>query len=84
MAVRVRFSQEVAESVRERTWHESQRITDEPDGGIVVSFEAGGKMEILAWVLSFSAHAVVLEPSELREEVRRVMKAMETVYEQPT
>ena len=81
MAVRVRFSPEVAESVRERTWHESQRITEEPDGGIILDFEAGGRMEIIAWVLSFGAHAVVLEPAGLREEVRRIMQAMEKAYE---
>ena len=80
MTVRVRFSPEVAESVRERTWHETQQITVEPDGGIVVSFAAGGKMEILAWVLSFGAHAVILEPAELRDEVGRIVQKMGENY----
>ena len=81
MAVRVRFAAEVAGSVRERTWHESQKITEEPDGGIVVSFEAGGNREILAWVLSFGAHAEVLEPAGLREEVRQVVRELDKTYE---
>lgn len=80
MAVRVKFSAEVADSVRERSWHASQQIIDDPDGGITLTFEAGGRMEILAWILSFGAHAEVLEPAGLREDVRRVVRDMGSVY----
>lgn len=82
MTVRIRFSAEVAASVRERTWHESQQIAEQPDGGIVVTFVAGGRMEIIAWILSFGAHAVVLEPEDLREEIRRVLQDLGKAYEQ--
>ena len=80
LSVRVRFSPEVAPTVRERCWHGSQEIRQEPGGGIVISFQAGGKMEILAWVLSFGAHAEVLEPSGLREEVRRSVASLARMY----
>jgi len=81
MAVRVRFSPEVAESIRERAWHESQQITEEPDGGIVISFKAGGKMEILAWVLSFGAHAELLQPTGLRESIRQIIALLRDSYQ---
>ena len=81
MAVRLRFSAEVAASVRERTWHRSQVVTEEPDGTLLLSFEAGGRMEILAWILSFGNHVEVLQPGELREEVRRVAGKIVGLYE---
>jgi predicted DNA-binding transcriptional regulator YafY len=80
LTVRVRFSPEVAPSVRERSWHGSQEIIEEPGGGIVISFQAGGKLEILAWVLSFGAHAEVLEPMTLREEVRLSVASLARMY----
>ncbi len=80
MTVRVKFSAEIAATVRERSWHESQEISEEPDGGIILSFQAGGKMEILAWLLSFGAHALVLEPPELREEVKRSVASLARMY----
>ena len=80
MAVSIRFSPEVAATVCERCWHESQVISEEPDGGIIISFVAGGKMEILAWVLSFGAHAEVLGPPELREEIKRSAVSLARMY----
>jgi predicted DNA-binding transcriptional regulator YafY len=80
MNVVVRFSPVVAESVRERSWHRSQKISEQSDGGIIVSFTAGGRMEIMAWILSFGLHAEVLEPAELREEVGRNVAAMARAY----
>jgi len=38
-------------------------------------------MEILAWILSFGNHVEVLQPGELREEVRRVAGKMASIYE---
>jgi proteasome accessory factor B len=70
----------MAASVRDRTWHHSQKICEEPGGSIVLSFEAGGRMEIIAWLLSFGAHAEVLAPAELREELRHQVRQMMSRY----
>ena len=81
MAVRVRFSPPVAATVANRLWHPSQEVTVEPDGNVVVSFAAGGRLEIVAWVLSYGQYAEVLEPPELRAEVAAAARAMATRYE---
>lgn len=80
MRVKVRFDQEVAQSVQERSWRPGQLATVEPDGSLLLSFEAAGTLEILAWVLSYGSHAELLEPPELRKELRRHLKGLREIY----
>ncbi|HEX9022325.1 MAG TPA: WYL domain-containing protein, partial [Geobacteraceae bacterium] len=80
MAVEVKFSPEIAHAVRDRLWHPSQKITALPDGSIVLSFEAGGKMEIISWLLSYGKFAEVIKPMELREEVQQIVTEMAGTY----
>lgn len=80
MQIKVRFDQEVAQTVRERMWRPGQLISELPDGGLLLSFEAAGTLEILAWVLSYGSHAELLEPPELRRELRRQIKGMRELY----
>lgn len=81
MAVRVRFSPAVAQTIRERLWHPTQTVKEEADGSMLLSFTAGGRMEILSWILSYGAHAEVLEPPELREDAARIAREMAGRYE---
>lgn len=81
MEVRVRFSPVVAHTVKERVWHPTQRLRPESDGSLILSFRAGGRMEIVSWILSYGRHAEVLEPEELRLEVGRTAKEMTSLYE---
>ena len=80
MAVVVRFSPEIAHAVRDRIWHPSQRVRAEKDGSVTLSFTAGGRLEIVSWLLSYGRHAEVLEPPDLRDEVRQVVMAMAATY----
>jgi len=67
--VKVRISPGWARWVREKIWHESQKITQLPDGGLEVTFRVAGLDEIKRWVLSFGPEAIVMEPPKLREFV---------------
>jgi proteasome accessory factor B len=80
MQVRVRFSGEIAHTVKDRIWMSGQKITEESDGGVIVGFEAAGRMELVSWILSYGIHAEVLEPAELRKEVKRQVKEMRQMY----
>lgn len=80
MRVKVRFDQEVAQTVRERIWRPGQTVIEQPDGSLLLSFEASGTLEILGWVLSYGSHAELLEPPELRRELRRHIKGMRDIY----
>lgn len=75
--VRVRFSAEIADEIRERSWGERQVLGQEStdrQGGVVLSLEVAGLAEIARWVLGFGADAEVLAPKELRERVAKAVR----------
>jgi predicted DNA-binding transcriptional regulator YafY len=69
--VKVRISPAWARWVGEKIWHESQKITKLPNGGLEMSFRIAGLDEIKRWVLSFGPECQVLEPERLVEMVRK-------------
>ncbi len=80
LAVKVLFAPEVAYMVRERLWHPSQKISESAGGGVQLEFTAGGRMEIIAWVLSYGQYAELLEPAELRDELCSIIAALGKTY----
>ncbi len=80
MKVRVRFSPELAHTVKERIWMSEQKISSDSDGRVTIEFEAAGRMELASWILSYGAHAEVLEPAELRRQVKQQVKEMREFY----
>ncbi len=69
--VKVRISPEWARWVGEKIWHESQKVTKLPEGGLEMAFQVAGLDEIKRWVLSFGPEVSVLEPQKLKEIVRK-------------
>jgi predicted DNA-binding transcriptional regulator YafY len=65
--VKIRFSPKVARYIREKTWHESQKLTPQPDSSLLAEFRLGSTEEIKSWALSFGKEAEVMEPTSLRE-----------------
>jgi predicted DNA-binding transcriptional regulator YafY len=80
MKVRVRFSPEVAHTVKERIWRPGQRLRTDSGGRVTVEFVATGEMELVSWILSYGMHAEVLDPPELRQEVKRQIREMRQHY----
>lgn len=78
--VRIRFSSDAAEYVQEKVWHESQKITENRDGSIILELEVAGTREIKHWILRWGSQAQVLEPDSLREEIRSEAAELLGVY----
>ena len=74
MDVKVRFSAWQARYIKQWTWHPSQEIEELDNGGIILSFRAGGFYDIKSWILSHGADAEVLEPASLRAEIIKELK----------
>lgn len=73
MDVAIRFRQDQAPYVAERVWHPSQSVEPQPDGGLILRFRAGGRFEIVRWILGWGDAAEILAPSELRDQVRTTL-----------
>ncbi len=78
--VRIRFDANQAPYIRERRWHDTQRIEDLPDGGLILCFTTGALDEVRRWVLQYAQHAEVLEPPELHAAVAEAVSRMGEVY----
>jgi proteasome accessory factor B len=82
LTVRLRFSKTVAHSIADRIWHPTQRIKKLGSGEVELSFTAGGRMEILSWILSYGCHVELLDPPELRLEIAEKARKMAEMYTQ--
>lgn len=78
--VAVRFAPSVARYVRERRWHPTQEMQEEPDGSVILRVRVAGLPEVARWVLQFGGGAEVLEPEALRELVSREVLALVSTY----
>lgn len=65
----VEFTPRVAAYVRERTWHPSQQMDGLPDGGVRLTLKVCRDWALRSWVLGWGAHARVIAPSALAEEI---------------
>ena len=81
--VRIRFTELVADYIREKRWHASQDLKELPDGGVELSLKLSSLIEILRWVLGWGGQAVVLEPPELIEMVKRSVAEVAANYGDP-
>ncbi len=66
-----RFEPSVAAEAREYLFHPDQETEDRPDGSLMVRFRAGGLYEMAWHLFSWGADVEVIEPPELRIELRR-------------
>ncbi len=66
----IRFNELVADYIREKKWHDSQKLTERRDGSVELSLKLSSLQEIERWVLSWGGNAVVIKPAELAAMVK--------------
>lgn len=76
----VRFAPEVADFIRERSWHPSQRLDVQPDGSLLWRASVSGEHEFLGWVLSWAPWAELVEPATWREKLQQNAAHMARVH----
>jgi predicted DNA-binding transcriptional regulator YafY len=74
------FSKEIGTLILERVWHEKQKLRQEKDGSVYLSFQSNQFQETLHWVMSFGSAVKVLNPPELAEQVKDEAKKMAKMY----
>lgn len=78
--VRIRFSKLAADHVRDRFWHESQEVTEQPDGSLVLSLRLSDLLEAERIVLQWGGHAEALAPAALRKRLAAAGRAIATAH----
>lgn len=61
----IQFTEEMADYIREKKWHQSQRLREMPDGGVELSLKLSSLAEIQRWILSWGPGATVVSPPQL-------------------
>ena len=64
----------MADRVLETTWHPLQKTERLEDGSLLWRSTVSGVLEIRLWILSWGEDVEVLEPKELREQVRDILE----------
>ena len=78
--MRVRFSREISDEIRELQWHPEQKIATSPQGEAILELPAQSIKEARRFVLAYGKDAVALDPPELVEDLRRETAAMAREY----
>jgi predicted DNA-binding transcriptional regulator YafY len=74
--VRIWFSPDAAGYIKEKIWHDTQKIVPQKDGSIIFEAEVAGTEEIKFWVMSWGSKTEVIEPESLRDEIRSEAEAL--------
>jgi proteasome accessory factor B len=77
------FAPGIAAYVRERSWHESQTLADEPDGGVRLTLEVAPSFDLKSWIKGFLPQVRVLRPAALRDEIARELEAARASFTAP-
>jgi len=67
----IRFNERAADYIREKKWHDSQRLRDLKTGGVELRLKLSSLTEVERWVLNWGGDAVVVKPQELCQAVRQ-------------
>ena len=70
----IRFNEHAADYIREKKWHDSQQLRELKTGGVELRLKLSSLGEIERWVLSWGGNAVVAQPRELAEAVRKAAR----------
>ena len=79
--IEIAFEPRIARYVRERLWHPSQDVRDEPGGGIVVTLQVSNDVSLHSWILGFGPLARVVSPPALAAHIAEQLASARGLYE---
>lgn len=67
----IHFDASVADYIREKRWHPSQKLRALPRGAVALRMQVSSLPEVQRWILSWSGNAIPVAPPELVASVKR-------------
>jgi predicted DNA-binding transcriptional regulator YafY len=78
--VELEFDRRIAAYVAECDWHESQRITERPDGSLAMTLDVCVDPALKSFILSFGPLARIVAPGSLAEEILEELEEAREQY----
>jgi proteasome accessory factor B len=78
--VLIRFDAAVADYIREKKWHASQKLRESRDGAVELELTLSSLVEIERWILSWGGHAQVVQPAELARNLAAAGKRIAAAH----
>ena len=72
--VKLSFDKDLAQEAKEFNFHPTQRLHEEADGTLTVTFKASGSKEIIWHVFRWGAGCKIIAPKSLRDEYKKYLK----------
>ncbi len=72
--VTLKFPPKIKDYIFERDWYPNQEMEVQKDGSVIMSFESDLNMITVGWIRGFGSDVKVLEPKELRDNIRKDLK----------
>jgi predicted DNA-binding transcriptional regulator YafY len=72
----------LARYVRERVWHPSQEVADQPDGSIHLTLHVSVDVALRSWILGLGSQARVIFPAHLAAEIAAELERARAQYAQ--
>ena len=67
--IEILFEPRIARYVKERMWHASQDVQEEPDGSVRLTLKVSNDWALRSWILGFGPLARVLSPASLAKQI---------------
>ena len=77
----LRFRHDIAETIRERSWHPSQQLRNRSDGSVVMTLQVCDDYALRSWILGFGRLVRVLAPSSLVDWAQDELEAAREQYD---
>ena len=71
--VKLSFTPKIAKEAKEFNFHPTQKIKEEKDGSLTVTFKASGDKEIMWHVFRWGADCKIISPKSLKEEYKKYL-----------
>ena len=82
--VKIHFSSSAAPYIKEREWNSSQKIELQADSSLILKMHTSGRRDIKSWVQSFGRDALLLEPEDLKIELKKELEEQLKRYKDAT
>ena len=71
---------DASDYVKERVWHPSQQLREEPDGRVILTLDVSIDWALRSWILGFGPLARVLAPEVLAAEILEEIERTRSIY----